>query len=1025
MTTQFRCLALALIVVFRAAAESNTTNILDGVTANTASPFTLGDSGPFNFLLITNGGRLTNTAGTIGNSSLAFSNLAVVTGTGSVWVNEGSFIVGDLGRANSLIVENAAILRADSTFIGNDSADNRAVIRNASVFNAGPLWIGTSSNASGNLLSLTGPGTVWTSASRITLGRDGSDNQIAITDGAVLRLGSPGTTGFTVGNSAMSRGNRLVVSGLGSGLLGNWGLILGFTGSDNSLVVSDGALVQSDYADIGQNCFARDNVAFVTGGGTVWSNGLLQVGFCSTNNHLVVSNGAQVFAGLVRSSVQGGTSNTITVTGSGSLLRAAGDLVVGNVGSFGAIHVLDGARVEGRNDTIGWSGVATIARVVGPASAWSNVNTTIGLGTLGSAGYGSSNQLVVAEGGRLETGELRVGVTDHALSNVVQISGLGSILNIQSNLDVGLWGRSNLLFIADGASVTARDVSIGLGQIGSSTLLQSGRGNQIVVNGTNSTLGLSGNLTVGRKGPGNRLQILGGGRVESGTGVVGADADGGSNSVLVANPGSAWSNHRSLIVGSNGAWSELTIADGARINSGSGSIGVGGLTVLRGTPFGYVLGRNQVHVTGPGSIWQVDGQLSLGEGSVSNSLVIQTGGVVVAAKVTVGLVPGEGVAVCCPGAIRYNTNVNELLVAGGSLIVSNASHTGTLEARFGVVVMQSGFIAADRITNSQGSFVLVQGGTLRVREGRLSNSSGLNGSFAVGDGESSATLILDGGVLEVAPRFELSRFSTLSGNGEVRAQFKSIDGTISPGGRQPGRLALTGGLTSTDGGGPESLSIDIAGLRAGDDYDQLLLDNAIFSGRIDLRLRNGFVPRPEDRFEIIRCDRCDFTEGAWNVTTNGRVFTVGRLGTFKVAFSPTNLVLMDYRSADLDGDSIEDDWALKHFGHTPLTSSEKSADGDGDGASNEEEFRAGTDPHDSASVFRVAIPYVALPQTLEFRGVPGKEFRVWYSSDLVTWNEVNNPTFNHFSPDVFEWTDDGSETGGLGRAARFYRVTLE
>ena len=62
---------------------------------------------------------------------------------------------------------------------------------------------------------------------------------------------------------------------------------------------------------------------------------------------------------------------------------------------------------------------------------------------------------------------------------------------------------------------------------------------------------------------------------------------------------------------------------------------------------------------------------------------------------------------------------------------------------------------------------------------------------------------------------------------------------------------------------------------------------------------------------------------------------------------------------------------------------------------------------------------------MSFSCVEAKEYRIWSSNDLEAWNEVSDPTFAFPSPGRCEWTDDGKDTGGLGAASRFYRVTVE
>jgi hypothetical protein len=53
---------------------------------------------------------------------------------------------------------------------------------------------------------------------------------------------------------------------------------------------------------------------------------------------------------------------------------------------------------------------------------------------------------------------------------------------------------------------------------------------------------------------------------------------------------------------------------------------------------------------------------------------------------------------------------------------------------------------------------------------------------------------------------------------------------------------------------------------------------------------------------------------------------------------------------DADGNGINDDWEVQYFGHIGVN---PNADPDGDGFSNLQEFLAGTDPTNSASVFRI------------------------------------------------------------------------
>src|SRR5664280_866861 len=68
----------------------------------------------------------------------------------------------------------------------------------------------------------------------------------------------------------------------------------------------------------------------------------------------------------------------------------------------------------------------------------------------------------------------------------------------------------------------------------------------------------------------------------------------------------------------------------------------------------------------------------------------------------------------------------------------------------------------------------------------------------------------------------------------------------------------------------------------------------------------------------------------------------------------TGLILLSDRSSSSYSDGIPDSWRLRYFGTLYNLLSQASADADGDGASNQQEYLAGTDPTDPSSVLRVS-----------------------------------------------------------------------
>jgi hypothetical protein len=87
-------------------------------------------------------------------------------------------------------------------------------------------------------------------------------------------------------------------------------------------------------------------------------------------------------------------------------------------------------------------------------------------------------------------------------------------------------------------------------------------------------------------------------------------------------------------------------------------------------------------------------------------------------------------------------------------------------------------------------------------------------------------------------------------------------------------------------------------------------------------------------------------------------------------------------ATDLDGDGIPDAWETVHFGGTGMASG--STDSDGDGASDLEEFLAGTDPKDPASKLAISAVAQTGPETvtLTWPAVAGRTYTIFSKLDL-------------------------------------------
>jgi len=87
-----------------------------------------------------------------------------------------------------------------------------------------------------------------------------------------------------------------------------------------------------------------------------------------------------------------------------------------------------------------------------------------------------------------------------------------------------------------------------------------------------------------------------------------------------------------------------------------------------------------------------------------------------------------------------------------------------------------------------------------------------------------------------------------------------------------------------------------------------------------------------------------------------------------------------------DSDPLPDNWELIYFPDLTTTSGSANEDFDGDGATDVEEYNAGTDPTDATSIFNYWIEKDnAGVITLKWNSVGTRTYQIVTSTDLVTW----------------------------------------
>ncbi len=126
---------------------------------------------------------------------------------------------------------------------------------------------------------------------------------------------------------------------------------------------------------------------------------------------------------------------------------------------------------------------------------------------------------------------------------------------------------------------------------------------------------------------------------------------------------------------------------------------------------------------------------------------------------------------------------------------------------------------------------------------------------------------------------------------------------------------------------------------------------------------------------------------------------------------------------DTDADNLPDLWEEKYFadlchdaeGDDDLNSGDPAPDG----KTNYEEYVAGTDPTDPTSLLQLlAVSMESADVKLKWSSVPGKQYAVYYSDDMIDWTIVNPVIYSQES--VTQWIDRAASIG----IRRFYKVQV-
>ncbi len=435
--------------------SNNSVIVTDSGSSVNAQSFSfIGYNGSFNSLVISNGGTVLGVESYIGywEDPIPSSNNRVqVTGSNSLWSNSDTVTVGCFGNANSLLVSNGGtVITGTNLFIGQGADSSFAT------------W----PQPSNNRLMVTGSGSSLTNGGALYVGYYGASNALTVSEGGrVINLGNGyigyATTTYYGANNYSASNNSVLVAGSNSLLSNADSLYVGYAGSSNTLVISNGGTVSigGGSSAIGYASNSTGNSVLVTGESALWNNaGSLYVGYAGSSNVLMVSNGGRLLtADDSYIGYNGSSYNRLVVTGSGSLWSNDGFyFTMGNIGgSSNSLTVSEGGMVATLFSAIGGSSSSNNSVLVtGAGSQWSCLGLLVG-------GYGPSNSLTISNGGTVTVyTDSALGYGSNSSGNRALITGSNSLWSNTGTLTIGD-GGSGTVTVANGGKIVASQILIG------------------------------------------------------------------------------------------------------------------------------------------------------------------------------------------------------------------------------------------------------------------------------------------------------------------------------------------------------------------------------------------------------------------------------------------------------------------------------------------------------------------------------------------------------------------------------------
>lgn len=632
------------------------------------------------------------------------------------------------------------------------------------------------------------------------------------------------------------------------------------------------------------------------------------------------------------------------------------------------------------------------------------ISATFGSGTggyerlrMGNGSCWQSQQLVISRGGSLSIadpsasiiltsgiflaeqggvfsddtgGTNHVGFSPTSFNASATVSGNGSTWSTTNAISIGAGGSQNQLLIAFGGNLVANSATIGGSSGNSNRLALSGIGASCSITNSLSVVGTQSQLIVQTAAVFRSSQIL---------------ASGSSARISLVGTGAVAYCSTQIIL--SGYQAKLQVFGGANFFTSNATLNASGGTLAE--------------ISDQGSLWNLTGKLTISP-SISSY------------RPNVVLVSNKA-AIVCPSLTLTSPTFGRaaLVIQSGQLYVTNSTGTASLVAN-GPLDLNGGFLRADNFVANNASAAVIN---LRAGQAEWITCELAAGiPLRIGDGTNFISLKLLGGTNNCQSGFEVCQYSALTGSGVI------LGAVTNRGWMRPSAITIRNNLVLAS---TSELDFTLAG---GPDFPQnssLVITGSIsLAGKIGISIASGAGFSNSQSYLLIQST--NIASSFSNVVFGQRLLTSDRLASFRIDKTGAGIIATDFQSEDLDGDGIQDSWAIQHFGVSPLLpgkgKNDLDGDWDGDGLSNRNEFRLGTDPRNPSSSLAIQVGATGPSGiNLRFQHIPGFTYYIGSSPNLVNWTYSLIEQLRFDSTGLAEWSDMGTNVP----TQRFFHLLVQ